>query len=81
MTPSSDKPTAQAQSIMERLLSLVRECRLVLRSLEHPPEPGETSSTEAERPLGPMGAEWLERQAGHSNETSHDATTRSLHRG
>ena len=71
---------------------MVRECRLVLRALEHPPNTGESSSAEAERilyftltsaidagliktmedalnvlrhaskPLGPMGAEWLERQ-------------------
>jgi len=77
---------------MERVLGLVRECRLVLRALEHPPKTGESSSAEAERilyftlmsaidagliktmeealqvlrhasqPLGPMGAEWLERQ-------------------
>jgi len=82
----------KAQAIMERVLKLVTECRAVLRSLEHPPKPGESSSTEAERllyftlmsaidagliramedalkvlqasqPLGPMGAEWLERQA------------------
>ena len=66
---------------------------MVLRALEHPLKPGESSSAEAERifyftlvsaidaglikamedallvlrhasqPLGPMGAEWLERQA------------------
>src|SRR5262249_10229053 len=78
---------------MERVLGLVRECRLVLRSLEHPPKTGESSSAEAERilyftlmsaidaglmktmedalevmrhasqPLGPIGVEWLERQA------------------
>ena len=92
MTPTSAQPTAQAQAIMERLLSLVRESRVVLRALEHPPKTGESSSAEAERilyftlmsaidaglistmehavkvlrhashPLGPMGAEWLERQ-------------------
>ena len=78
---------------MERVLGLVRECRLVLCALEHPPNARESSSAEAERilyytlmsaldtglfkaledavkvlrhasqPLGPMGAEWLERQA------------------
>ena len=78
---------------MERLLGLVRECRVVLRALERPGEAGESPSAEAERivyftlmsaidaglirtmkdavkvlrhasqPLGPMGAEWLERQA------------------
>ena len=93
MTPASDEPTAQAQAIMERVLALVRECRVVLRALEHPPKTGESSSAEAERllrftlmsgidaglirtmedavkvlrqasqTLGPMGAEWLERQA------------------
>jgi hypothetical protein len=77
---------------MERVLKLVTECRVVLRALEHPRKPGESSSAEAERilyftlmsaidaglirtmedalkvlrrasqPLGPMGAEWLERQ-------------------
>src|SRR5262249_23646616 len=85
-------PTAQAQAIMERVLGLVRECRLVIQALEHSPKTGESSSAEAERilyftlmsaidagliktmedavrilrhasqPLGPMGAEWLERQ-------------------
>ena len=78
---------------MERVLALVRECRVVMHALEHPPKSGESSSAEAERilyftlmsaidagliktmedalhvlrhasqPLGPMGAEWLERQA------------------
>ena len=78
---------------MERVLRLVRECRAVLRALERPNEPGESSRAEAEgilyytlmsaidaglmrtmedtlqvlrhasQPLGPMGAEWLERQA------------------
>ena len=92
MTPENDEPTAQAQAIMERVLRLVRECRLVLRALERPTERGESSSAKAERilyftlisaidagllrtmedaltvmrhasqPLGPMGAEWLERQ-------------------
>jgi len=77
---------------VKRLLALVRECRLVLGKLEHPPKAGESSSAEADRipyytlmsaldtglikaledaikvlrrasqPLGPMGAEWLERQ-------------------
>jgi hypothetical protein len=77
---------------MERVLGLVRECRLILRALERPGEPSESRSAEAERilyftlmsaidagliktmedallvlghasqPLGPMGAEWLERQ-------------------
>jgi hypothetical protein len=90
--PARDEPTGQAQAIMERVLGLVKECRVVLRALEHPPNPGESSSAEAERilyytlmsaidaglirtmedalkflrhtsqPLGPMGAEWLERQ-------------------
>jgi len=92
VAPASDEPTAQAQAIMERMLGLVRECRVVLRALEHPPKTGESTSAEAERilyftlmnaidaglirtvedtvkvlrhaiqPLGPMGAEWLERQ-------------------
>jgi len=91
VTPGSDEPTAQAQAIMERVLGLVRECRLVMHALEHPPKTGESSSAEAERilyftlmsaidaaheddggcppvlrhasqPLGPMGAEWLQRQ-------------------
>jgi len=78
---------------MERVLALVRECRVVMHALEHPPKSGESSSAEAERilyytlmsaidaeliktmedavkvlrharqPLGPMGAEWLARQA------------------
>ena len=51
MTPASDEPTAQAQAIMERVLGLVRECRVVLRALEHSGEPGESSSAEAERVL------------------------------
>ena len=92
MTPTSNEPTDQAQAIMERMLALVKECRVVLRALEQPAESGESSSAEAERilyhtlmsaidaglikamedalkvlrhasqPLGPMGAEWLERQ-------------------
>jgi len=36
---------------MERVLRLVTECRAVLRALEHPGEPGESSSAEAERIL------------------------------
>jgi hypothetical protein len=36
---------------MERVLALLRECRLVLRALERPSEPGESSSAEAERIL------------------------------
>jgi hypothetical protein len=36
---------------MERVLRLVTEGRLVLRSLEQPPTPGESSSAEAERIL------------------------------
>jgi len=93
VTPTSDEPTAQAQAIMERVLALVRECRVVLCALEHLGEAGESSGAEAERilyftlmsaidtglirtmedalrvlrhasrPLGPMGAEWLEQQA------------------
>ena len=51
MTPDGDVPTAQAQAIMERVLGLVRECRLVLHALEHPPKPGESSGAEAERIL------------------------------
>ena len=92
--PSNDKPTAQAQAIIERVLGLVRERRLILRALERPSEAGESSSAEAERilyytlmsaideglirtmedavnvlrhasqPLGPMGADWLERRRG-----------------
>src|SRR5262245_12370889 len=94
----TDEPTAQAQAIMERVLGLVRECRLVIQALEHPPKTGESSSAEAERilyytlmsaidaelirtmedalqvlrhasqPLGPMGSEWLERQARAMNQ-------------
>ena len=51
MTLGSDAPTAQDQAIMGRVLALVRECRVVLRALEHPPKPGESSSAEAERIL------------------------------
>ena len=51
MMPGRAAPTAQAQAIMERVLGLVRECRVVLRSLEHPPKQGESSSAEAERIL------------------------------
>jgi hypothetical protein len=36
---------------MERVLRLVTECRTVLRALEHPGLPGESSSAEAERIL------------------------------
>jgi hypothetical protein len=93
VTPASDEPTAQARRSWSACSKLVTECRAVLRSLQHPPKPGESSSAEAERiiyftlmsaidagliktledalrvlrhasqPLGPMGAEWLERQA------------------
>jgi hypothetical protein len=49
--PGSDEPTARAQAIIERVLGLVRECRLVLRALERPGEHGESSSAEAERVL------------------------------
>jgi hypothetical protein len=92
MTPASDEPTARARAIMERVLKLVTECRVVLRSLEYPTKPGKSGGAEAERllcftlmsaidaglirtmedalrilrqasqSLGPMGAEWLERQ-------------------
>src|SRR5262245_33076754 len=48
--PSSDEPTAQAQAIMERLLALVKDCRVVLPALERG-NPGESSSAEAERTL------------------------------
>ena len=34
MTPASNEPTARAQAVMERVLALMRECRLVLRTLE-----------------------------------------------
>ena len=51
MTLGSDEPTAQAQAIMERVLALVRECRLVVRALEHPPKAGESSSAVAQRIL------------------------------
>ena len=50
VTPASDDLTAQAQATMERVLRLVTDCRLVLRSLEQPPKPGESSS--APRPSG-----------------------------
>jgi len=36
---------------MERVLGLVRQCRVVLGSLEHPLKPDESSSAEAERIL------------------------------
>jgi len=45
----SDEPTDQAQAIMERVLRLVTDCRSVLGGLEHPGQPGESSSVEAER--------------------------------
>ena len=51
MTAGSDEPTAPAQAIMERVLRLVTECRSVLRALERPGDPGESSSAEAERIL------------------------------
>jgi hypothetical protein len=51
VTPASDEPTAQAQAIMERVLKLVTECRVVLRALERPGETGESPSSEAERIL------------------------------
>ena len=41
MTPASNEPIAQAQAIMERVLGLVRECRMVVRALEYPPKAGE----------------------------------------
>jgi len=47
VTHASDEPTAQAQAIMERVLTLVRECRMVVRALKHPPKAGESSSAEA----------------------------------
>ena len=92
VTPGSDEPTAQSQAIIDRVLAMIGECRLVLRALEHP-ERGESQSARAERivyfklvsaiddglirtmedalrvlrhatePLGPMGTEWLDRQA------------------
>jgi len=31
VTPISDEPTAQAQAIMERLLVMVKDCRVVPR--------------------------------------------------
>ena len=51
MTPASDEPTAQAQAIMERVLKLVTECRVVLHALERPAQADESSSAEAERIL------------------------------
>ena len=51
MAPTSDEPTAQAHTIMERVFALVRECRLVLRPLEHALKLGKSSSAEAERIL------------------------------
>src|SRR5262245_24048 len=36
---------------MERVLGLVRECRVVLGALEGPPKPGESPSAKAERIL------------------------------
>src|SRR5262249_7717603 len=50
VTPVGDEPTAQAHAIMERLLVLVRDSRVVLSPLERG-EPGESSSAEAERIL------------------------------
>jgi hypothetical protein len=40
VTAESDEPAAQAQTIVERVLALVRDCRVVLRSLEQPPTSG-----------------------------------------
>ena len=51
MTPGSEEPTAQAQAIMERVLGLATECRVVLHALERPGEAGKSSSAEAERIL------------------------------
>jgi hypothetical protein len=51
VTHASEEPTAQAKAIMERVLGLVRECRVVLQPLERPSKPGESSSAEAERIL------------------------------
>jgi hypothetical protein len=51
VTPGKDEPTAQAQAIMERVLGLVRESRVVLRALERPGVASESSSAEAERIL------------------------------
>ena len=51
MTDGIGEPTAQAQAIMERLLVLVKDCRVVLSALARPHEPDESSSTEAERIL------------------------------
>jgi len=50
LSPGSDEPTVQAHAIMERVLALVRECRLVL-GLEHAGKAGESPSAEAERIL------------------------------
>jgi hypothetical protein len=36
-------------AIIDRVLALVKECRLVLRALEHPGERGESQSAKAER--------------------------------
>src|SRR5262245_25640572 len=92
MTPGDEEPTAHAQAIMERVLGLVRECRVVLCALERPDDPGNRRAPKlrgslldaderhrcgahqdgggcgqgarhASKPLVPMGAEWLERQA------------------
>ena len=92
MISGSDEPTAQSLAIIDQVLALVRECRLVLRALEQPGKRGESQSGKTERivyvrlltaiddglirtmedalrvlrhvsePLGPTGAEWLERQ-------------------
>jgi hypothetical protein len=51
VAPASDERIAQAQATTERVLGLVKECRLVLHALEHPPKTGESSSAEAERIL------------------------------
>jgi hypothetical protein len=51
MTVGGNEPTAQAQAIMERVPKLVTECRSVLRALEPPPTPNESSSAEADQIL------------------------------
>ena len=49
MTPARDEPTAQSLAIIDQVLALVRECRLVLRALEQPAKRGESQSGKTER--------------------------------
>jgi len=55
VTSASDEPPAQVQAIMERMLGLVRECRLVLRALERP---ANRASRRAPKPSGFSTTRW-----------------------